>query len=142
MRHLVFALLIVTASGLVPPPVVAQTNETPAIGIRIYDYARLAAESIERAQEQVAGLYAAIGVHTVWARTVRPSQPRVPSHERDPRELLIVILNAGMSRGIAVTDDTLGLSAVTALEGGRSRTCCSTRSVESRSAPGPARPMC
>jgi hypothetical protein len=104
--------------GLGPQSVFAQPNDVPSITIRIYDYAHVPPQFIEEAQEQVTDVYAAIGVQTEWAQTVRPTEPRMYSPERDPGELLINILSPAMSRRMAVAEETVGLAAVTLFDGG------------------------
>lgn len=118
MRRTALAFLMGIGLGLGPASALAQPNDVPSITIRIYDYARIPTESIEEAQQHVTDLYAAIGVQAVWARTVRPTESRAYSLERDPRELLINILSPTMSRRLAVAEETLGLAAVSLLDGG------------------------
>ncbi len=118
MRRTRSVVLMGIVLALGPGSALAQTNDASSITVRIYDYARVPPECIEEAQAHVTDLYAAIGVQAVWAKTVRPTESRVHSPERDPRELLMKILSPAMSRRLGVAEDALGLAAVTLLEGG------------------------
>lgn len=95
----------------------AQSSDVLSLPIRIHDYARLPAGSIESAQKRVRDLYAPIGVHPVWAETMRPPD-RLRQLRRDPREWSIIILTATMSRRLRVEAETAGL-AVVAVNGGK-----------------------
>jgi hypothetical protein len=118
----------------------AQSNDVLSIPVRIHDYARLPEGSIESAQQRVRDLYAAIGVHPVWAETMRPpDQPR-RMLDRDPQEWSIIILNPAMSRRLRVDATAVGLAVVTRLEGGKVAYILSDRvsNVAAASATDPA----
>lgn len=117
-KKLVFALWIVFACALQPGRALAQTHDTHAVTIRIYDYASMSPTPIEQAQEYVTALYAQIDVHIVWAETLRPHARRGRVCERDPGELVINILPPAMSRRMDLTNVTLGHAAVTPFDGG------------------------
>jgi len=118
MHKPTLALLIGLAFILQPGRAVAQVNDIHSVSIRIHDYARTPRESIEWAQKYVAALYARIDVHIAWRRAVRPNEWRVHFRDRDPGELLINILPPAMSRHLEVTEETLGVAAVTQFDGG------------------------
>jgi hypothetical protein len=118
MSKPVLALLIGLAFLLQPRGAVAQVNDTHSVLIRVHDYARLPQESIEWAQKYVTALYAHIDVHVVWAKTMRPHESRFHFRDRDPGELVINILPPAMSRRMELTEETLGVAAVTQFDGG------------------------
>ena len=118
MHGFAAALVMGILFGPAPGLALAQPNDIPAVTIRLYDYVRLTAESIEAAQRQVTDLYGAIRVHVVWADTVQPTAPRARDRKRDSRELVVNILTPAMSSRIAVGDEALGLAAVTQQDGG------------------------
>jgi hypothetical protein len=118
MRTPALALLIGAAVLLQPGRVFAQPNGIPSVTIRIYDYAQLPQEPIESAQKFVTALYAHIDVHLVWAKTVRPNALRFHLRDRDRGDLLINILPPAMARRMELTDETLGVAAVTKFDGG------------------------
>lgn len=119
MRRSAFIRIIGFVFVLESQSALAQSNDVLQLPIRIHDYARLPAGSIESAQERVHDVYAPIGVHPVWAETMRPhDQPR-RKLQRDPREWSIIILPPAMSRRLRVEAETVGLAVVTRVDGGK-----------------------
>ncbi len=119
MRGSVSVLLVGVMVVLASASALAQPRDAIALTVRIHDYAHLPIESLESAQEQVQQLYADIGVHTIWATSLRPTESPDPPIARDSEELLINILPFPMSRRLGVAEQILGLAVGTPLERGK-----------------------
>ena len=101
----------------------AAAGKPPAatLVIRIHDYARMPGPIIEAAKRFVNDTYHDIGVDIDWAETMRLEPDRPPpsrSQLRDPRELILVILNDSMVRRRPFPADVIGTAAITPEEGG------------------------
>jgi hypothetical protein len=85
----------------------------------VYDYVRLQAHAMARAQALVTSIYRAIEIEMCWKRTVGAGQlqcqePVAPGG----RDLYILLLNSKMSERLGVADDVVGMAAVAAEGGG------------------------
>jgi hypothetical protein len=116
MRILALCLLVAISLMLGSGAAIAQPNNVLSVRVRIRDYANIPTGCMTSAQERVKDLYAAIGVHTIWAETLHPGQVPFPAGDYIPGDLLINIVTPAMSRRMGVAEDTLGL-AVTLVSG-------------------------
>ena len=90
-----------------------------ALRISVYDYVRLEAPAMARAQALVTSIYRTIAVDTCWKHTVGAGQLQC----QEPvvaggRDLYILLLNSKMSERLGVAADVVGMAAVAAEGGG------------------------
>jgi hypothetical protein len=93
--------------------------ETPAITIRLHDYAHAAPQELARAQQIVTAIYQPVGVRVQWASTMTLAEGRETVEDRDTVEDLTVnVLSRRMSERRTFPKDAMGSAAVGA-DGGR-----------------------
>lgn len=112
---IIVALITVALGG------VAHVASASGAGLRIsvYDYVRLQAHAMARAQALVTSIFRTIEVEMCWKRTVGAGQlqcqePVAPGG----RDLNILLLNSEMSERLGAADDVVGIAAVAAEGGG------------------------
>ena len=94
-------LIAMLVSG---PRIAAEPAHTPAVRLRVDDYAAVASGLLAQAQEVVTQLYGAIGVETTWLSTrVLSSRPIAAPLSADGRvpDLTVIVLDPGMTRRMA-----------------------------------------
>jgi hypothetical protein len=119
VRDIVVTMMVALASYAKEASAGARPDD-PLLTIRVHDYEHLPVDSMQRAQRRVADIYKAIGVRTQW-QIVQPAPDMEfdPATIPDPRELLVIVLNPGMSRLKRVADNVIGTAVVTPEDGGR-----------------------
>jgi hypothetical protein len=94
----------------------AESHDQPPVEVRVYDYASVPVDVLDRAQNEVRHLYGRIGVDTTWLQT-RPQSPRPENAalEQDVRstDVIVILLNASMTTLMAPPADVVGMAATT-----------------------------
>lgn len=91
------------------------------ISVRLHDYANLSDDDLIETQEQVAEIYARVGVVVDWRVPVHPDRVR-DGGDAWPTDraatLSVLIVTEDMARGIRIRDEVAGYAAVGSAGGG------------------------
>lgn len=127
----VLATLAVTAAMMADPAAMAGHAGAAAaaaadatarhISVRIHDYANVANDELLETQQQVAEIYARVGITLDWRVPVHPDRMGEGSDSWPsdrPATLSVLIVTEDMARGIRIRDEVAGYAAVSPISGG------------------------
>ena len=94
----------------------AERHDQPPVSVRVYDYASVPVDVLDRAQDEVRHLYARIGVDTTWVETRHRShhpEDASPKQHVQSTDVIVILLNASMTTRMAPPADVVGMAATT-----------------------------
>lgn len=100
----------------------APRDNSRAVSVRVYDYAHLNSQQLQRAQRQVSETYRAAGVDLEWRRTVSPDLIERGEGEWPSdgiTAITVVVLAAHMESRLAHRPEVAGYAPITRDAGGR-----------------------
>lgn len=112
-------LMLLASAG---PVTASPRRPMTSVSIRVYDYARLDARQIRRAQRQVTETYAKAGVRLTWQPLVTPSDDATGRNilaSGPAPDLSVIVLTGPMADRLAVAPGVAGYAPITRERGGR-----------------------
>jgi hypothetical protein len=105
---------VLISTGAVAQPLAAdEMLPTPAITVRIHDYAGISTDAIEYAQRRAADVYAGSGIAVRWAAGgLRPAEPPVEPEPAPTADLSVIVLNRRMADRFTSSRDVMGFAVL------------------------------